>query len=830
MRTKSKLLIVFYFLFVSKIAIAQDSSRSKVEESWQNYINTIELDPSSLSQEDNTEVSSMLVAGRNYALNVYSFSFFAVRYKLRGYDIFSGRSYINGVPINSLQTNMMQYGLFSGMNNLFKVEETTEQLASSDFTFGGIGNHFLLSTSSLNQRSKLRINSAYSNRNYQYRLGVSYSSGFNRKDWSYLLATNIRYTKQGYYPGSFYNGSGFLFSVDKKIKKNMLSLSAWFSDNESGRSGAAVKETFGLSHSNYYNPQWGYQNGKRRNANVLHSFLPTATIRYQSFLSEKINLNSAIGFTMGKVSNSQLEWYNAPDPRPDYYRYLPSYFKNDAYQYDQLTERYKSDADLLQIRWDDLYQVNNAQNDGRSLYALGERVSKTLDVNGVSTLSVTLDKHYSLNIGIEFQYSKQRNYKEMKDLLGGQYWKNINAFIERDNPSDISTIQNDVDNPNRKILEGDKYSYDYQFNNSKFSEWFQINKSTKKWDAFVATEIGIRQLSRVGNVRNGLFPNNSFGKDPVLTSFFWSGKLGWMYKFDGRKYLFVNAAILQQPPLQDVLYVSPATRNFRNDSLSNMNIKTIETGFVVNAPKWKFRTSLYYTQLSHAGEYRYFYDDIHQNFASYRMLDISKRYYGLELSIEWNFYKNWTYSLLANLSKSLYSNRPRLVVTSETDANVLLDEQVFLNNYRIANTPQSIMHHSFGYRNSGNFVSINANFFFDRWAAFNPMRRTITLLQDINPVSQSSILTSALSQEKLPNGYTLDISGGHTFSLNRNPKHRIYLDVFFSANNLLNRKDIIAYGFEQMRFDTKGYDITKFPNKYSYAMGCNYSVNLNLRF
>lgn len=829
MGTKSGLLIVFFFSFGN--LKAQDTSLyNKVEEGWQNYVNTVDMDQNAISQEDNPSPSSLLLASRNYALNVYSFSFFNVRYRQRGYENFPGRTYVNGIPINSLETNNVQYGLFSGMSNVFKVEETSEQLAASDFTFGGLGNHFSLSTSPMNQRNKIRISYTYSNRNYQHRLAGMFNSGFNRKGWNYLFAINARYSGQGYYPGSYYNGLGALFSVDKKIKSDLLSFSLCFSDYETGRQSPAVKETFELTGTNFYNPQWGYQNGKRRNANVSRNFLPTGTVRYQAKLSEKTYWNTSIGLTLGKISSSGLEWYNAPDPRPDYYRYLPSYFEDDANQYEQLIAAIKPNTDLLQINWDKLYQVNQAQSSGRSLYALGSRSVTMNEINAASTLATTINSVWKLNAGIELQLSKQRNYKEMRDLLDGQYWLNVNAFIERDNPSDISTIQNDIDHPNEKIKVGDKYGYDYTMLSRRFSEWFQINMHKKKWDAFGALELSVRQLSRNGNVRNGLFPNNSFGKDPTLTTFTWNGKAGVTYKIDGRRYVFLNAALMQQPAMPNSLYISPATRNFRNDSSSTLNLKTVESGFVINMPKFKVRANIYYTLIDNVAEFRYFYDDIHQNFASYRMTNISKKHYGMEFSLDWNFISNWTYSFASNSSKSLYSNRPKLIVTSETSASVLLNEQTYLKNYRIANTPQAIVHNSLGYRNGGKFFALDMNHFFDQWSGLNPIRRTHTALQDIDPISQKEFFDNTIKQEKLPNGYTLDFFGGYSFLLKKHKKNYYYVDLLLSGNNLLGRKNIVAYAFEQMRLDTRDYDLNKFPNKYSYAMGRNYSINIAFRF
>ncbi|MCW3088025.1 MAG: TonB-dependent receptor, partial [Sediminibacterium sp.] len=48
-------------------------------------------------------------------------------------------------------------------------------------------------------------------------------------------------------------------------------------------------------------------------------------------------------------------------------------------------------------------------------------------------------------------------------------------------------------------------------------------------------------------------------------------------------------------------------------------------------------------------------------------------------------------------------------------------------------------------------------------------------------------------------------------------------------NNLLDKRDIISGGYEQLRFDTDTRNAGKFPPKLFYAMGLNFSVNLTLR-
>jgi hypothetical protein len=52
---------------------------------------------------------------------------------------------------------------------------------------------------------------------------------------------------------------------------------------------------------------------------------------------------------------------------------------------------------------------------------------------------------------------------------------------------------------------------------------------------------------------------------------------------------------------------------------------------------------------------------------------------------------------------------------------------------------------------------------------------------------------------------------------------------YLSINNLLNNQNIISGGYEQLRFDAETKNPDKFPPKYFYAMGLQFSANISLR-
>lgn len=64
----------------------------------------------------------------------------------------------------------------------------------------------------------------------------------------------------------------------------------------------------------------------------------------------------------------------------------------------------------------------------------------------------------------------------MKDLLGGQQYTDVDKFSVRDYGFNSSVIQNDLDNPDRRIGEGDKFGYNYNIFVNKQSAWLRYQR------------------------------------------------------------------------------------------------------------------------------------------------------------------------------------------------------------------------------------------------------------------------------------------------------------------------------------------------------------------
>src|SRR5690606_14607380 len=231
-------------------------------------------------------------------------------------------------------------------------------------------------------------------------------------------------------------------------------------------------------------------------------------------------------FSKGYRSTTALDWYNAPDPRPDYYRYMPSY-QLDPVQGELVRQEMLRNVNLRQINWDALYNTNynsvetfynadgiegNNITGRRSHYIVEERKIGQTRYNFNTVLNTSLKSNIDFTAG--FTYSAQNNhyYKVGDDLLGGDFYADINQFAERDFPSNTTVLQNDLNRPNRIVREGDRFRYNYNINIRKAGVWSQVLVKLRKFDLFAALEHSYTGFWREGHVRTGLFPNNSFGK------------------------------------------------------------------------------------------------------------------------------------------------------------------------------------------------------------------------------------------------------------------------------------------------------------------------------
>jgi hypothetical protein len=120
------------------------------------------------------------------------------------------------------------------------------------------------------------------------------------------------------------------------------------------------------------------------------------------------------------------------------------------------------------------------------------------------------------------------------------------------------------------------------------------------------------------------------------------------------------------------------------------------------------------------------------------------------------------------------------------------------------------------------YIGVNGNYVADIYMDPNPDRRTEEALSGF--VDTDPQVEKIIGQEKLANGYSVNLFVGYSYRTKGGQYFRINLNI----NNLTNNTNFITGGFEQLRYDAANID--RFPSRYGYGFGLNYFAQVSYQF
>ena len=800
-------------------------------------------------------ISPVLNAGRDAFMSAASFNFSIARFKIRGYDNDYFETYMNGIPTEYIDNGFGAFNLWAGLNDVTRNRENSLGLRPSTLSFGSIGAIYSIDSRASRQRKQLNVTIGTSNRTYDLRGGITYGTGITKKGWSVAVSLFGRWAKSGYIKGTSMQSISYFASVEKMFKKQSLALTIFGAPTKQGKAAATTQEAYDLAGSNYYNPAWGYQDGKIRNSRVEYRHQPTFILTHEWKPKDNMNLLTSAGYSFGERSVSSIDRNtNVEDPRPDYYKYLPSYFSDsgDA-RAAMLYEQIKNNPDQLQLNWDRLYDVNRSpENDTtindvngvagntikgkNAVYILGDNTQFYHRFNFNTVYNVSI-KTFDITAGLTYQFQKVNNYKRVKDLLGADFYLDQNSFTDDSTFANVSVTYPDLNQPNHVVKVGDKYGYNYASVVHKTSFWAQVNHHTKHIDWFAAAEFTNTAQYREGYYKNGLTPTESEGKSKTYVYNNYALKGGITYKVNGRHYLYANGSYQTRAPFWDNLFISPRVRHLAN-GVTSEKIASFEGGYIWNSPRFKLRATGFFADFKDGANVLVYFDDDYFGLASYTLTNIAKRHYGGELGFSADIYKGLSLNLAATAGKYYYTSRQTGTLTIDNLPNAIEKETIYSKNFYVPNIPQQAYSLGLNYRSKNYwYVGANVNFFDRFYTEIAPTHRTVRATDQVPYQSEqwNGIVTQERYNKK--GQWTVDLSGGYSWRLKSTFKNmhgknsgKYYIVINAGISNLTNNKKFIVSGREQLRFDYTEKNAEKFPTKYTYAFGINFYTNLTFRF
>lgn len=834
--------------------------------------------------------SPTILFGQNDVFNnIAGYNFSSVRFRVRGYSSESQDVYMAGVRMNDAITGYTPYSLWSGLNEAVRSKESVNGSEISDYGFGGYNGLTNIDPMASKVRTGWRGSVLTNSALYRLRLMMTYSSGELDNGWSYAFSASARLGGNDWIKGVYYRSFGYYGSVEKKFgEEHKLGLTFMAAPGQRGAQNGSTQEVYDLMGDNMYNSNWGYYNGKVRNARVKKTHEPIAILKYDfTPESKKLKASATVLYRFGKNGYTALDWYDAPDPRPDYYRNLPSYFFMDNTDYNRLNyskymwakEQWEQDIpSITHINWDRLYAVNamNSTADGnRSKYVIEERRTDQQDLNFAANAKWSPVNCFTLAGGLSYKWNRTEYYKILDDLLGGDYYVNIDQFAERDYDSSVTMYQNDLDyylknGKAQTLKQGDKYGYDYYANVRRAEAWVSGKFSKFGLDVALAGRIGYTKYWREGLLRKGLFPGldangqpmtyegkvittydpitgdaiTSLGKSEVKDFLTGAAKLNVSYVIPGGHRVYANAAFIADAPNFNQAFISPRTRNSIVPNLKTNKTLTADLNYAYSNSGYDVRVTGYYTAIKDQSKVMSFYDDAQNSFTNFAMSGIDQRHIGLELGFKVPLpVPNLALQGVVSYGQFVYTSNPKMYQTYDNSAAIVEDTYGVTIPYwkshptadgktvkhYVSGTPQLATSLGLSWNKNYWFVDADVDYFDFAYLDMNPLYRTDMATSGPDKTVTPTEIEYMAAQEKFKGAVLVNASVGKSWYIKRNYQLGFSLQV----KNILNTTNLRTGGYEQTRLvdNTVSKErYYRFDSKYFYMSGINYMLNIYFRF
>ncbi len=816
---------------------------------------TLTVDELSADESSSQSAAGLLQSSQDVFASTASYELGAYWFKVRGYDNKYNDVFFNGVRMNKINNDRVNFGNWGGLNDVTRrPAEQTIGVEPSDYVFGDVGGVTYYDTRPSTLRKGTSLAYSFTNRSYNQRVLATYNTGLMDNGWAFMGSAARRWAEEGTIEGTFYDSWAYFLAAEKKInEKHSIVLSGFGAPTRRSTNSPNTQEVYDLMGKDY-NAYWGWQDGEKRSERIRNFHEPLITLTHHWNISQNSKLISTVGYQFGKDSRSRLDWFKANNPSPTYYRNLPSFYASqDGVTQGEIDERiweWQNDQTVSQLDWSNIYNQNYRRGAGGAAYVLAADVNEDQIMTFSTRLQSQVLSNFKVTTGFNYQNTRSQLYREVLDLLGGNYFSNYNAFQK-------SSYNVDEDE-NRRIYEGDRYQYDYEINHQRGELFVQGELALNKFDITLGMKAAYTSVFRDGNYRHEQYLDNSKGKSKTYEFLDFGTKAQILYKLNGRNFIQLNAMYATNAPTSDEIFPNARSNDYtidENNFLQNGNnlksskILSTDLSYILRAPRVKGRITGYYTKFFDEYEKNFGYIDTGSSggnlFGAEFMYNVDKVFIGGELAAEVQLTTTLTLSAVASIGQFSYDNNPTYQRFSDSYTTQLVDgndvlftvgaeapQTTYLENYKVATGPQQGYSLGLEYRDPKYWwIGATGNYLANNYLDPAPYRRTSGVWGSQPWNYSDEMVRDFLQQERFSDEFMLNINAGKTFRFGK-----YYMGISANVNNVLNNRDYVTGGFEQIRIgnldvlaNRPGYD-KMFSPKYWYDRGTSYFINVFFRF
>ena len=541
------------------------------------------------------------------------------RITIRGFSQRNVAVMLDGIPVNDMENGWVYWSNWFGLEAVTRNMQVQRGLAASKLALPSVGGTINIITSGIANKKKTTIKQSIDSEG-KSRTSIGFNSGQLKNGWGFTLAGSYK-NGDGYADETWSKACFYYAKIDKRIGNHIVSVTAMGAPQEHGQRGytraiATYDSTYATSlgvdtfpknidYGYRYNQQWGDLDRWEYGNNITDSLFNPATQSYNYYYDTIHNSNEKTHYKINKYHKpafSLRDFWTVNDKL---------YISNILYLSvghggGTSTKNSLKDTDLDsesgQINWQSLYDANMDVNfpryaaiDGAYSYDLRKASQyRVISMNDhfwyglLSTLNYKYDDNYTFSGGVDLRSYKGSHYREVYDLLGGEY------CVDNYNANQDTAV--------KKV--GDKvYYYDdayvrwgglfgqmeYKAGNISYFINLSLAESGFMKEDYFAAEY-VYTTDEFGNTIKEDNPERNSG---WLWKTSYTAKGGFNYNITDKMNAFINMGYLSKTRASSYLY-NGYVAEFREDT-DNEIVKAIEIGYSYNSSVFAANVNLYNT-------------------------------------------------------------------------------------------------------------------------------------------------------------------------------------------------------------------------------------------
>jgi len=584
------------------------------------------------------------------------------RINVRGFDQRNVAVLINGIPVNDMENGWVYWSNWAGLGDAVRTIQIQRGIGASKLAINSVGGTINIITKTTDMKKGGSIYMSTTDYGVQKEM-LTLSTG-RLKTGTAVTFVGSHTAGKGYIPGTWVKAWSYFLSVSQELNKNnQLVFTLIGAPQEHGQRNGYYMLTTQMynKYGPKYNENWGWLGGELLNERVNYYHKPQMALNWYWKINQKGNLATSLYYSFGRGGGSGPLGYNTSG---HYYKYEPPKTAYGQYDWNAMINYNANNIDVNNARMVGAYTVYHGDTtfESRSQHIIRNSVNNHKWYGLLSTLNYNFSDMLKLTAGLDMRHYKGEHYREVRNLLGGDYWYDP-VFGKRGVGQKINYWDDGI------------VSYAGLFAQLQYTKGiftaFAAGTFSNTWDTrvdYYDYTPGVGQRSK------------------TLSNVGYDLKAGANFNVSERSNFFVNGGYYSRVPFFRFMFLNYL--NTVNTNLKNERISALGAGYNYRGPKFTASIDGYYTVWSDISLLASFRATTGATVNAF-MSSLKEVHTGIEIQGDWRATRWMNLGGMINLGNWKYANDASARLYDSQTHQEVGEGTIYTKNLKIGDQPQT---------------------------------------------------------------------------------------------------------------------------------------------